>query len=136
MAEANAGHGTALRTQRAECVTVGQLTAHRTGHPFAGPTHLLAATLTDEAGPAARLLRSLDADPTAVRTLAAGQLLTSAARASASYRPHAGHVLPRRHGALSPMSLCPSSAAARSTTHPLMPPSVRVACLSCATVRN
>lgn len=47
------------------------LSAHRAGHPFAGTTHLLAALLTDDAGPAARLLHSLGARPAGIRTAAA-----------------------------------------------------------------
>ncbi|MFV2011393.1 MULTISPECIES: Clp protease N-terminal domain-containing protein [unclassified Micromonospora] len=38
----------------------------RSGHPFAGTTHLLAGILRDRDGPAARLLRGLGADPEAI----------------------------------------------------------------------
>lgn len=44
------------------------LTAYQLGHPYAGTTHLLAALLEEPLGPAARLLRRLDADPDAVRS--------------------------------------------------------------------
>lgn len=46
------------------------LAAHRQGHPYAGTTHLLVELLADPSGPAARLLRRLDADPEAVHAAA------------------------------------------------------------------
>jgi|GEM_PF-2656618 len=42
------------------------MAARESGHPFAGTTHLLAGILRDRDGPAARLLRSLGADPEAI----------------------------------------------------------------------
>ncbi|SCF30301.1 Clp amino terminal domain-containing protein, pathogenicity island component [Micromonospora chaiyaphumensis] len=50
------------------------LAAFRRGDPYAGTTHLLVELLADPAGPATRLLRLLDVDPSTVRADAQGCL--------------------------------------------------------------